>query len=161
MIFKRYLTIAVVLLALVASYFIFFYKGDKTTDYEIYYEKLMSQETYEENSELFDIKIEEMERENGNYDYIVTFENFTTKVENVKILIADKECKNEDKVYSFPSFGIISTKGFSFDKLENTDVENKIVAGTNLVIIDNKKISNILVYFAYLDIELFLSVPSA
>ena len=107
---------------------------------------------------LFDINVEQVPTDSENFDYVVSFDNFTQKLENVKILIMDSQVINKNETYFFPSFGIISYMEYTLDKLENKDIENKVIPGVNLVKYDNKKIDDLLIYFAYKDNEIFLKI---
>ena len=60
--FKRYLSIGVVAVILFFCYLIFFNKPKVDNDYNLYYQKLKTQETFVSESEFFDIGIEKRNR---------------------------------------------------------------------------------------------------
>ena len=156
MILKRYLTIGLVLFLLVISYFLFFYEPKIDNDYDFYYNKLVSQEIFDDNIIDFDVNIQEIIRENSNYDYVITFENFIQEKENVKILILDEDLKNNEDVQESASFGIIGNYNYNF--YINDDIENNVIKGCNLVILDNKKVDYFLIYFSGSGEEFFYKI---
>lgn len=156
--FKRYLSIGVVAVILFFCYLIFFNKPKVDNDYNLYYQKLKTQETFVSESEFFDIGIEKEIGEGDNFNYIISFENFTSKLDDVKILFIDEKVVAEDEIYYYPSFGIVSYKGYSFDIKENKDINNNVLDGVNLVKYNNKKIDYLLIYFAYNENEIFLKL---
>lgn len=160
MVFRRYLIIGIVLIVLVASYFLFFFSPIKTNDYNLYYNKLVSNQDFIESTDIFDITIDEELRDNSNYDYIVTFDNFSYRVDYVKILIIDENAINDENIIYFPSFGILKDEEYSFDKEENYDIDNNVLKGTNLIVLDKEKIDYFLIYFNYSNNELYLRIPT-
>ncbi len=147
--YKRYLTIIMVLITLVVCFFLFF---DKRTNKELYTEylnKINKQEDFMDISNSKDLKVKvEHEYINNQYHYVVTL-NSNKTLNNFKVLIVPSEKKN-DKYY--PSFGIFDNENINL--VENDASENE-TKGVNLVVSSREKIETFKVYVSYDSYEYF------
>ena len=153
--YRRYIIVGVVFFLLVGAYFLFFDNKKKDKEYEKYYTKLVGKDKYEEELENVCLSIDEIE-ENGEYSYIITFDNVSEKQENIKILVVNGKSK-EDNIGYFPSFGIVENEGYSI-VVEDEEVKEKELKGVNLTILDSEKIEYMLIYFKGNNKEQFVRV---
>ena len=153
--YRRYIIVGAVFFILIGAYFIFFDKDKENDDYEKYYNKLVVNDTFVNYLDDVNLNIQEIGGENDKYTYTITFDGVSEDKNNIKILALADNC-SKDKLEKFPSFGIISNKGYSLVKEGNEDEENKRLKGINLVIIDKEKINGFIIYFACDDNEQFV-----
>lgn len=152
--YRRYIIVGIVFFLLVGAYFIFFNKESEDKEYQEYYTRLVEKETYSNSLEGIDLSITESE-ENGKYSYIVTIDNPNSKMDDVKVLVIEDTASKDVKY--FPSFGIVDNKGYTL-VLNDEEIEEKKVKGLNLIILDSKKIENLLIYFSGNNKEQFVKV---
>ena len=152
--YRRYVIIGLVFFLLIGAYFVFFDNKKSDREYNKYYSKLVDRDTYNDVLDDVTLSIDEIEEDN-KYSYIITFDNVSERKDNVKILIA-KENVSDNEEY-FPSFGIISNKGYSI-VMNNSVVGENEVKGVNLTILNSDKIESMLIYFFSDDGEQFVKI---
>lgn len=152
--YRRYIVVGVVFFLLVGAYFAFFNKDKEDKEYQKYYTKLVEKEVYSNNLDGIDLSIVESE-ENGKYSYIITLDNASSKVDDVKVLVIE-DTTSKDVKY-FPSFGIVDNKGYSLIS-SGDERDDKQVKGLNLTVLNSDKIENLLIYFSGNGSEQFVKV---
>lgn len=153
--YRRYIFIGMFVLLLVGAYFIFFDKDNRNNDYEEYYTKLLKQESFSNTLEGLSLSVEEIE-ENGKYSYIITIDEASEKQSDVKVLLLNGNCK-EEELEVYPSFGIIDNKDYSIVP-KDEEISDKEIKGINLTILEKGKIEYLLIYFLGNGKEQFVKV---
>ena len=142
--YRRYFIIGFVFLLLVCAYFIFFDKENNSNDYNEYYNKLVSRETYSDSLDGVGLSIYES-IDDGEYVYSVIFDDVEEKESNVKVLIVDSMA-SKDEVKYFPSFGIIDSEGCSLiPEGGQSSIKEKEMLSLNIEY--GERIEYMLIYF--------------
>ena len=141
--YKRYLPIVSVLIALIVCFFLFFDKPTKKETYNKYFNKIESVENFDNIKDNSKINIEIRDDYlNNRYSYVITFTSNETLTNFKAMVIANPY--NETSYY--PSFGIIDNEGID---LVNGKVSEKTSQGVNLVVTSLDKIETFKVYVSY------------
>ena len=155
--YRRYIIVGAVFLLLVGVYFAFFNDKKGGNEYEKYYNKLVKNEEFSTYLDDVNVSVEEVDEGNNKFSYVVTFDGVSENQNNVKILVLDADC-NKEKVEEFPSFGIISEKGFSLVKNGEENSQNKKIKGVNLIVVDEEEIDYFIIYFSSDKQEKFIKI---
>jgi hypothetical protein len=140
--YKRYLTIIIVLATLVGCFFLFFDKPTNKNLYNEYYNKLNYASDYDfllENKNL-NISVQNGYI-NNQYHYVFTFTSNKT-LNNFKALVIPVDGGEE----FYPSFGIIDNVNVNL--VDNGAKENE-TKGVNLVLSNRENIDLVKIYVAY------------
>lgn len=147
--YKRYLTVIIVLITLVGCFFLFFDKPTNKELYTKYLNKINSCDNFKDISTSEDLKVlVEHEYINNQYHYVVTLNSKKT-LNNFKALLVPSE-NNEDKYY--PSFGIFDNENIN---LVDNDANENETKGVNLVVSNRNKIETFKLYVSYDSYEYF------
>ena len=150
--YKRYLTVIIVLITLVGCFFLFFDKPTNKELYNKYLKKINHQEDFVDVSNSKDLKLEVVyEYINNQYHYVITITSNKT-LNNFKALVVPSET-NENKYY--PSFGIFDNENINLVHSEPGDNETK---GVNLVVSNREKIETFKMYVSYDNYEYYYLV---
>lgn len=147
--YKRYLTVIIVLVVLVGCFFLFFDKPTNKELYNQYLAKLDNKSEYDnllENNEV-NINIEHSYL-NNQYHYVVTFTSKET-LNNFKAMVIPSENRSEEY---YPSFGIFDNEKVN---LVNHDAEENETKGVNLVVSSREKIESFKIYISYNSYEYY------
>jgi len=147
--YKRYLTVIIVLVILVGCFFLFFDKPTNKELYQEYLEKLQNVETYDDLNSNNNLNIDvEGEYINNQYHYVLTFTS-TTTLNNFKAMaIID----GVSIVSYYPSFGIIDNENIN---LVNDNAKDNETKGVNLVVTNRDKVETFKVYVSYNSYEYY------
>ena len=147
--YKRYLTVIIVLIVLVGCFFLFFDKPTNKELYTEYFNKLESNSEYDSLVDNDEIKINiEHSYLNNRYHYVVTFTG-TTTLNNFKAMVVPNESKVDEY---YPSFGILDNENVNLVASEAGKNEAK---GDNLVISNRDKIEAFKIYVSYNSYEYY------
>lgn len=147
--YKRYLTVIMVLIVLVGCFFLFF---DKPTNKELYNEYLNKLDNVNEYNNLVDnneLKINiDHSYLNNQYHYVITFTSKAT-LNNFKAMVIPSENKSEEY---YPTFGIFDNENIN---LVDSDAGEGETKGVNLVISNREKIESFKIYVSYNSYEYY------